>query len=49
MMKYTIFITLFQIADKDEDVWSGVDAVLYMKASDHVQGAKEDELGEFFK
>ena len=51
LIKYTIFIriTLFQIADKDEDVWGGVDAVLYMLASDHVQGAKEDELRKFVK
>ena len=33
---------------KSEDVWGGVDAELYMLASDHVLGAKEDELGEFF-
>ena len=51
MKKYTIFIriTLFQIADKDEDVWGGVDAVLYMLASDHVLEANEDELRKFLK
>ena len=50
MIKYTILIriTLYQISDKGEDVWGGVDAVLYMLASDHVLEAKEDELGEFF-
>ena len=49
--KYTSFIriTLFQISDKGEDVWGGVDAVLYMLASDHVLEAKEDELRNFFK
>ena len=51
MKKYTslIRITLFQISDKGEDVWGGVDAVLFMLASDHVLEAKEDELGEIFK
>ena len=34
---------------KSEDVWGGVDAELYMLASDHVLGTKEDELREFFK
>ena len=42
MKKYKslIRITLFQISDKGEDVWGGVDAVLYMLASDHVLEAK---------
>ena len=50
MKKYSslIRITLFQISDKGEDVWGGVDAVLYMMASDHVLEAKEDELRTFF-
>ena len=39
-----IRITLFQISDKGEDVWGGVDAVFYMLASDHVLEAKEDEV-----
>ena len=34
---------------RDEDVWGGVDAVLYMLASDHVLEAKEDELRKFLK
>ena len=30
-----------------EDVWGVEDAVLYMLPSDHVLGAKEDELRDF--
>ena len=50
-IKYTILIkiTLFQIEGDGEDVQGGVDAVLFMLASDHVPEAKEDELEEIFK
>ena len=45
--KILIRITFFQISDIGVDVLGGVDAVLYMLASDHVLDAKEDELRDF--